>query len=143
MDDKEQLLHDLILKENLSAIVTIAERLSIEPDEVRLIIMDLLGRGELNGNLAEDGQRFFKSTIKVSSAPVIYRHEEQPGFLTYNAKPGKIIAIIGFFILAAGVTMNAFASDIQEQNLAIVLILVGLMSFLIGLYLIARRGTPD
>jgi hypothetical protein len=143
MENKEQLLLELILKENLSAIATLANRLSTEPEEVRKLIQDLLRKGELNGSLTEDGKRFFKSSIRVSSAPVIHRDEEQPAFLTYNTKPGKILATIGFFILACGVVVNSFAADIVQQNIAVVLILIGLLAFLIGLYLIARRETPD
>ena len=81
--------------------------------------------------------------MKVSVAPVISREDEQPGFLTYNTRPGKIIALIGFLVLAGGLTFNTFVQDIQGQNFAAILILVGLLVFLIGLYWIARRGTPD
>jgi multisubunit Na+/H+ antiporter MnhB subunit len=63
--------------------------------------------------------------------------------MSYNSKPGKTIALIGFLVLAGGVIINASATDIQEQNIAAVLILIGLLVFLIGLYFIARRETPD
>jgi hypothetical protein len=143
MENREQLLLELILKENLSAIATLADRLSTEPEEVRKLIQDLLMRGELNGSMTEDGQRFFKSSIKVSSAPGIHRDEELPAFLMYNTKPGRILAIVGFFILASGVVLNSYPAGIEQQNLDIVLILIGLLAFLIGLYLTARGGTPD
>lgn len=143
MNKDEESLVNLILKENISAIVTMAERLRIPSEEVKTKIQELIDRGELSGNLTEDGQRFFKSTITVSSAPTISHEEKQPEFLTYNTMPGKIIAVVGFFVLAGGIIVNAIAVEIQEQNIAIILILIGLMVFLIGLYLIARRGGPD
>ena len=143
MEDKKSLLVNLILNKNISAIVTLSEKLGIEPDDVVSMLNELLISGELIGSLTEDGSRFFKSSVKVSNAPIIHRDEKLPKFLSYNTKPGKVIAIIGFLVLAGGLIANALAADVTEQNFAAILILVGLLVFLIGLYLVARRGTPD
>jgi len=143
MEDKKSQLVELILVQNISAIVTLSERLNIDQDDVIVMINDLLSTGELQGSLTEDSTRFFKSSVKVSVAPVIEREEKLPSFLTYNTKPGKVTALIGFLVLAGGLTVNAFAQDIAEQNFAAILILIGLLVFLIGLFLIARRDTPD
>ncbi len=143
LEEKKSQLIRLIMIENISAIVTMSDKLGIDPDRVILLINELLSAGELEGSLTEDCSRFFKSTVKVSTAPVISREEELPDFLTYTTRPGKVVAVIGFLILAGGLIVNAFALDIEEQNFAAILILIGLLVFLIGLYLIARRGTPD
>jgi hypothetical protein len=143
MENKKQSLLNLILAENLSAIVTMANRLKIKPEEVRTLIRELLTKGELEGSLTEDGQRFYKSSITVSTAPVIHRDEKQPDFLAYDTRPGTIVAVIGFSILIIAVAMTAFNASIIMQNLAVMLIFVGLIIFLSGLYLIARRNTPS
>jgi hypothetical protein len=143
MEDKKSQLLKLILKENISAIVTMSEKLDAKPSDVISMINTLLSTGELEGSLTEDGSRFFKSSVKVSAAPLIHREEEPPKFLSYNARPGKVIAVIGFLVLIGGVIINAIASNADVQNFAAILMLIGLPVFLIGLYLIARRGTPD
>ena len=143
MEGKKSQLIKLIQTENISAIVTMSEKLKVDPEDVIIIINELLSSGVLQGSITEDGSRFFKSTVKVSAAPVIQRDDELPKFLSYNTRPGKFTAVIGFLILAGGVIFNAFASNIEEQNFATIFILIGLLVLLVGLYLIARRGTPD
>jgi hypothetical protein len=143
MDEKKSLLVTLIQKENISATVTLSEKLGVEPNVVVSMINDLLVTGELIGSLTEDSSRFYKSSVKISTAPTIPREEKLPKFLSYDTKPGKVITVIGFFILAGGVIINALATDVTEQNYAAILILIGLFVFLLGLYLVARRGAPD
>ena len=62
LEKKDELIH-LIMDENVSAIQTIVEELSLSSDEVIELISKLLETGELKGTLAEDGQRFFKSDV--------------------------------------------------------------------------------
>ena len=143
MEDKGELLTRLILQENISAIAILRERTGLKTDDVIDMINELMGKGKLNGTLTEDGSRFFKSTVKVSDARVIPRDEKLPEFLSYNTKPGKVTAIVGFLILASGAVVTVFASDLQEQNFAALLMLIGLLVFLLGLYFIARRGAPS
>jgi len=143
LEDKKSELVKLISEQNISAIVTLSERLSINTEDVIVLINELLSMGELEGSLTDDSSRFFKSSVKVSIAPVISREDELPSFLTYNTRLGKIVTLIGFLVLAGGLIVNAFAQDIQEQNFAAILILLGLLVFFIGLYWITRRGTPD
>jgi hypothetical protein len=143
LEEKKSQLKQLILKENISAIVVISEKLSIDPETAIAMIDELITEGQMIGSFSEDKSRFFKSAVTVSKAPVIPREEKPPEFMSYNSKPGKVMASIGFLILAGGVIINAFATDIQEQTFASILILIGLLVFLIGLYSIARRGAPD
>jgi hypothetical protein len=143
LEEKKSHLIRLIQNENISAIIVMSEKLNIDPDGVIAMINELIADGDMEGSFSEDGSRFFKSSVTISKAPVIPRDEKPPEFMSYNSKPGKVIALIGFLVLAGGVVVNASATDIQEQNIAAVLILIGLLVFLIGLYFIARRGTPD
>jgi len=143
MEDKSELLTKLILQENISAIVVLGERTGLKTDDVVDMINELVSKGRLNGTLTEDGSRFFKSTVKVSDARVIPREEKLPAFLSYNTKPGKVTAIVGLLILASGGIVTILATDLVEQNFAVLLILIGLVLLLLGLYFIARRGSPS
>jgi hypothetical protein len=142
MSEKKQELIDLIMKQNVSAIQTLGTRLDITTDEVIELISELIKEGQLKGTLTEDQERFFKSEIKLSAAPTIARDDNQPSFLTFNARPGKITAIVGVLIIVAGLIVNVFAVDNIERNFAALLILFGLLIMISGLYCLSRRETP-
>ena len=133
----------LIINENVSAIQILVDELVMTSDEVIELIGKLLETGELNGTLTEDGQRFFKSDVKLSEAPAIERGEAPPSFLTFNTRPPIVVAIIGLIIIISGVIVNAFASDIAGQNIASILIFIGLFIMICGLYCLSQRKTPS
>lgn len=139
---KEKLIN-LITEHNVSAIVTMSEKLQIEPEAVIELINELVTEGRLHGTITEDGSRFFRSDAKVSQAPVIERDEKQPEFLSYNTKPGYAAAIVGALLLIAGGIINTNAVDVIEQNFAAGIFMVGILIFFAGLLFIARRNTPD
>jgi hypothetical protein len=143
MSEKKQELINLIMNQNVSAIYTLSTRLEITTDEVIQLINDLIEEGNLKGTLTEDHERFFKSDIKLSAAPTIAREDDQPSFLTFNARPGKVTAIVGFLIVIAGLIVNAFATDAIEQNFAALLVLFGILIIITGLYCLSRRETPS
>jgi hypothetical protein len=141
-EKKNELIH-LILNENVSAIEILVDELFMSSDEVIELINTLLETGELNGTLTEDGLRFFKSEVKLSDAPAIERDEKPPGFLFFNTKPAFVTVIIGFIVLAGGLIINAFAGNFTEQSIASILIFLGLMILICGLYCLSQRKTPS
>ena len=143
MSEKKEKLINLVVKHNVSAIVTMSEKLEIEPEAVVELIDELISEGKLQGAITEDGKRFFRSNAKVSEAPVIEREEKIPEFLIYNTRPGYVIAIIGAVILGGGAIVNINATDSTEQDFAAGLFLIGLLILFAGLYLVAKRKTPD
>lgn len=142
MSEKKGELLNLIMNQNVSAVQTLADRLEITFDEVIELIKALLEEGTLKGTLTEDGVRFFRSEIKLSAAPTIPRDESPPDFMNFNTQPGRVTAILGFILIAAGVIINANALDVIEQNFAALLILLGMVIVMSGLYCISRRKTP-
>lgn len=143
MEEKKKQLVDLVIKRNVSAIITMSEKLGVEPDVVIELINELVTEGKLRGNITKDETRFFRSDAKVSDAPVIAREDKLPEFLSYNVRPGIAISIIGAIILVGGAVANANATDFTEQNFAAGLFLVGLLVMFFGLYLVAKRNPPD
>ncbi len=139
MKDK---LIELIVRENVSAVETMANALETTSEEVIEILSKLVESGDLRGVLTEDGTRFYKSTVKLSDAPRIERKETQPSFMTFNTRPAIITTTVGFLLIAVGVIVNTFATDIIEQNFAAVLILFGLIISMSGLYCFSQRKTP-
>jgi hypothetical protein len=143
MSDKKEDAMNLILKGNVSAIQILSDRLEIAPDEVRKIIEELIEEGRLKGSLTEDGKRFFKREVKLSNAPSINREEKPPDFLNFNARPAITVAIVGVLIIAAGLIINSMFTDIVGQNIATVLIFIGLCVTMVGMYLFSQRKTPS
>ena len=143
MSEKTDELVDLIINENVSAVQILEDRLGITSDEVVELIKELLETGKMNGTLTDDETRFFKSDVKLSDAPTIERDDEPPDFMSFNAKPGIVTAIIGFIIIAAGVVVNSFSTDALEQNFAAILIFIGMIIAFVGLYFLSKRKTPS
>ena len=143
MSDKKDELIDLVMNQNVSGIQILADRLKISTEEVIELINELLEDGKLNGTLTEDGSRFFKSDVKLSAAPTIEREDAPPSFMDFNVKPAIATAVLGVIIIVFGLVINAITIDVVEQNFAAVLIFVGLMVLLAGLYIISRRNTPS
>lgn len=139
---KEQLIR-LVVEHNLSAIVTMSDNLKIEPEAVVELINDLISEGKLQGTITEDNARFFRSDAKVSDAPVIEREGKMPEFLSYDTRPGYVIAIIGAIILIVGALVSIYAADATEQDFAAGFFLIGLLIMIAGLFLVAKRKTPD
>ncbi len=143
MSEKKDEMIELIMNQSVSGIQILTDRLEITSDEVIELINELLEEGELKGTLTEDGTRFFKSEVKLSAAPTIGRDDDQPDFMTFNARPAIVTMIVGFIIIVLGLIVNVFALDVVEQSFAAILIFFGLMIFFAGLYLLSRRKTPS
>jgi len=143
MTDKKEQLVNLVMNGNVSAITILEDRLEIPSEQVVEIIKELLKEGRLRGSLTDDEKRFFKSEVKLSGAPAIDSGVKPPEFLSFNTRPPIIVSIIGFLIIAAGLIVNANATDVIEQNFAAVLLFVGLFITMAGLYWISQRKTPS
>ncbi len=131
------------MKHNVSAIAILSEKLELDEEAIIELINELISEDKLHGMMSEDGARFFRSDAKVSDAPVIHRDDTMPEFLSYDTRPGKVIAIIGFIVLIGAGLINYYSTDVTEENFAAILFLVGLAIFLSGLYLVTKKETPD
>ncbi len=143
MEDKKEKLVSLIIDHNVSAIVKFSEKLELDKEEVIELLNELVAEERLHGSITDDGTRFFRSDAKVSTAPVIEREENLPEFLSYNTRPGYIIALIGMCILVAAGVTSVSAPDITQQNFGAVLFFVGLVVLFVGAWFVARRKTPN
>ena len=143
MTDKKSELVELVNKENVSAIRIIGDILEIAPEEVIEFIKELLATGTIHGSLTEDGERFYKSEIKLSDAPVIPSGPQTPSFLNFDTRPGIITSIIGLVIIILGVILNSNVLFIMEQDLGAIVIFLGIITLFSGMYCLSRRKTPE
>jgi hypothetical protein len=143
MDEAKSKLVSLVNDKDISAVQLMADRLGIDEDGVRKLLIELVEEGLLDGHISEDGRRFFKSKVNVQATPETVEQEYVPEFMKYNTKIGKLVAYIGIMIMVlAGAFVVFLSNSVYYQNLGLVLLLVGLIITLAGLYWIGRRKTP-
>jgi hypothetical protein len=143
MDEAKSKLVSLVNDKDISAVQLMADRLGIDEDGVRKLLIESVEEGLLDGHISEDGRRFFKSKVNVQATPETVEQEYVPEFMKYNTKIGKLVAYIGIMIMVLAGAFIIFLSDsVYYQNLGLVLLLVGLIIALAGLYWIGRRKTP-
>ncbi len=143
MTDNKSKLVILVNKENVSAIRIMGDILEISPEEVIKLIEDLCATGTIHGSITDDGERFYKSEIKLSDAPVIPGGDQIPAFMKFDTRPGIISSIIGFAIIALGLFLNANALDFVEQDFGAITMFLGVFILFSGMYCLSRRKTPE
>lgn len=143
MTDKKSELVMLVNKENVSAIRILGDRLEISPEEVLEIIEELLATGAIEGSLTDDGERFYKSEIKLSDAPVIPSGPQTPSFLKFDTRPGIITSIVGFVIIILGLILNSNVFFTLELDFGAIIIFLGMFILVLGMYCLSRRETPE
>lgn len=142
MTEKKAELITLVNKENVSAIRIMADRLEISPEEVRELIGELLAAGTIQGSMTDDGERFFKSEIKLSKAPAIPIGNQTPTFMKFDTRPGIITSITGLVIIAFGLIVITNALDIVENDFGAIVIFAGMIILFSGMYCLSQRKTP-
>ncbi len=143
MTDKKSELVILVNKENVSAIRIIGDILEIASEEVIELIEELLAAGTIHGSLTDDGERFYKSEIKLSDAPVIPSGTQTPSFLKFDTRPGIITSIIGLAIITFGLILNSNVLFTLELDFGAVVIFLGMFVLISGMYCLSRRKTPE
>jgi hypothetical protein len=138
--DKKQELVRLVNEENVSAILLLADMLELTNDEVRALIEESLSEGSIKGSITDDGQRFFKSDVSVSEAPVIRSEDSLPAFMEFDTRPGRIAAIIGLIIIAIGVVTF---SVLGQQDVGAIIVFAGVFVMFSGMFYLSRRKTPS
>jgi len=143
MEDLKSRVRDLVVNEDLSAVVLISQRLGVDEDSVRGAVREMIAEGVLSGYLTPDGSRFFRSDLRVSSAPALPHENQEPAFLRYNSRPGKAVAAIGFCIVLAGYLLLWLGSgNMTLQNYGLGLMLLGIVVAICGCYQVGSRKTP-
>jgi hypothetical protein len=116
------------------------DELELIHEEVISLLNELVSEGILTGSVSDDERRFWKSDIKLSDAPVLHRDEAPPDFLAFDTRPGMVVSLIGLLFTIGGfVTLNTGL----ENDIGAIVISLGIIMLLVGLYLISGRKTPD
>ncbi len=134
-----------LVEDNVSSVQMMSERLGVEMEEVVSLLNEMIGEGSIEGQVTPDGLRFYRSKVRVSEAPRVPVKDEGPAFLKYNTRPGRIMAILGFIAVIAGLGVSFIASESQSVfmlNVSMLLLLVGTIIMILGAYQVGRRPAP-
>ncbi|MHA2140309.1 MAG: hypothetical protein ACXADC_05335 [Candidatus Thorarchaeota archaeon] len=144
MTDTKTRLKSMV-DDNISSIQMMGEKLGMELDDVVSLLNEMINEGMIEGHVTGDGLRFFREKVEVSKAPKIHAEDDVPDFLKYDTRPGKIIALIGFIVVIAGLVVSYSASESQSAfllNAAALLLLAGVFLMMLGGYQVSRRPAP-
>jgi hypothetical protein len=134
-----------MVDDNISSIQIMSEKLSMEMNKVESLLNEMISEGFVEGHVTADGLRFFREKVKVSEAPTIPAEDDMPDFMSYNTRPGKIIAIIGLIVVVAGLIVSYISSESHSPfllNAAALLLLAGFILMMLGGYQVSRRPVP-
>ncbi len=142
MAEKKELLVNLIMDRDISAIQIMASDLLTDEDTIRTLLQELLSEGRIDGYITEDGKRFFKKKLPLHPSTE-HKQEDVPEFLRYNTAPGRFLALVGVILMImAGALLALFPRNIYYENVGVTLLLIGVAIALSGCYYIGRRKTP-
>ena len=131
----------LVAEQNMSSVTMISEHLGIDEDTARVYIQELVETGKLKGYITEDGSRFFKSDVHLTSAPIVAAHEEWIPE-THDTKIGKIVFVAGIALVVIGQAVpRIFVSDPLSLGLGAALAMIGFVTLLGGLANVGCRGS--
>ena len=119
----------------------ISEHLGIDEDTARVYLQELVDNGELHGYITEDGSRFFKSDVHVTSAPIVGSHEDWIPE-THDSKLGKIIFAVGIALIVTGQAIpRMLVNDPLSLGFGAALTMIGFVALLGGLANIGCRDS--
>jgi hypothetical protein len=139
----EEELVNLINYEGYSSVLFISERLDVDQDTVIELLQKLVNAGELQGFMSSDNTRFYKSEVKISTAPALPNHEPIVTVEKPSVKIGLYVIILGIIIISTGFLLPMFIMEMAESSSNAVLIMSGFATLLGGLCYVSRGGAAD
>ena len=136
-------LIEYIETSNVSSIEMIARALQMDEDDVRNQLEDLLTVGLLHGIISEDGSRFFKSDVRVSSAPSIRSNAEELVLESADTTTSKYLMVGGILSIVGGLITRALTPLSETlQSIGASFVLMGI-AILAGGWLMLSRKTSS
>lgn len=129
-----------LVEQNWSSVDMMSERLGLAPEDTQKMLLELVEEGKIVGRLTPDGERFFKTDVKVSDAPVIASTQEVEAEGS-DARPGILIMITGVALYVIGnILVNVNPEFEFLWNLGSSLVFLGPLVLIGGLFYISRMN---
>jgi hypothetical protein len=143
VDLKSRLLH-IITNEKISSLNMISSLTETDESQIRSILEELVNEGALEGAFTEDGQRFFLSDIRVSSAPLAPTQDEGYSVKKADTRHGSIVLISGIVMMIAGYIARGRTTIFAlMDSIGSAVVMIGFVMLIGGWLMITRADPPS
>ena len=139
----EEELVNLVNYEGYSSVLFISERLDIDQTTVIDLLQKLMDAGELQGSISSDNTRFYKSEVRLSTAPALPNQEPIVSVEKPSLKLGIYAIILGIIIISTGFILPLFILGLADSGANAAVVMSGFATLLGGLCFISRGGAAD
>lgn len=142
--DMKTRLYTLVAEHKMSSLDKISGMVGTDEEEVRSMLKELVDDGNLKGFFTEDGQRFFLSEVRVSSAPVADTKDKGYEVARGDTRNGRIVLISGLMTLIVGYIfrgLTLYGNSMESIGSAV--FMMGLGVLLAGWLMISRAQPPS
>ncbi|MHA1960277.1 MAG: hypothetical protein ACW99U_08605 [Candidatus Thorarchaeota archaeon] len=132
--DAKQLLEALVVEKQVSSIEVMSTEIGIDNENTRLLLEELVADGRIHGRISENGERFFKSAVRMSGGRVIPSHSMAASERA-DSRKGKYAILGGIVTFIVGqVFPDSLWSVPLIGNLGIIFVFAGMAMILAGLF---------
>ncbi|MHA2425659.1 MAG: hypothetical protein ACXAEF_12790 [Candidatus Thorarchaeota archaeon] len=142
--DLKTRLYQIVAESKISSLDMMSGLVGTDEEQVRSILEELVDEGNLEGSFTSDGQRFFLSEVKVSTAPVAESRDKGYVIETSDTKVPKLILISGIAMMVVGYLARGLITiSAMMEHIGGAIFMVGLAVMIGGWLMISRRNPPS
>ena len=143
IDLKTRLYH-VIVENKISSLSMICDMTGADEEQARLLLEELMDEGTLEGSFTSDGQRFFLSDVKVSTAPIAPTKDEGYVIEKANTRKGRLVLISGIVMMIGGSIVRGLTAISEMMgNIGVAVFMLGLVVLTGGWLMISRADPPS
>jgi hypothetical protein len=132
-----------LVEKNVSSIDILSSQLGLSVEETQQLLLGLVDKGRISGQLTPDGCRFFRSDAKTSDATAIEPAPESV-HMKQDARPGFIIMICGIALYIVGNLMVNYATEFEIfWSFGSALLFAGPLVLIAGLIYVSKMNPPQ
>jgi len=143
VDLKTRLYH-VVADNKISSLDMICSLIGADEVQARSLIEELVDEGTLEGSFTSDGQRFFLSDVRVSTAPVAPTKDEGYVLEKVNTKQAKLVFLAGLVLIISGFIVRGFTNVYETmENVGASILMIGFVVLIAGWLMISRADPPS
>ncbi len=142
--DMKNQLYQIVEDNKISSISMMSDLSGINENQIRSILEELVTEGILAGSFTSDGQRFFLSEVKVSTAPFAPTKDEGYTIERRNTKTSKLVFMTGLVMIITGYAVRSLmAISEMLEPIGVGIIMTGLVVLVVGWLMFSKANPPS
>ncbi len=142
--DLKTRLYQIITEKRISALSMLSDMVASDEEQTKALLEELVEEGALEGSFTHDGNRFFLSDVKVSSAPTALTKGKGFTIKKVETRNGKLVLSSGLVMMITGYLMRGLiAFNAMFENAGVSFITTGLVILIVGGLMITRADPPS